>query len=148
MQDGVWACKEFRIEALESPNQLAKGWQTFKMVVLTVFSLKTAVKIIISNSIPLLICISVRTVKKPYVTVKYKWIFVFYTRYCTALTCTGIPVLSILFSPVLNDMTKMCQNILFYYCHYSIFANVLVSSAFLKMANIYENYEIISSVLS
>lgn len=62
--------------------------------------------------------------------------------------CPGIPVLSILFSPVLNDMTKMCQNILFYYCQYSNFNNVLGSSAFLKMANIYENDEIISSVLS
>lgn len=52
LQDGVWAHMKSGTEALKSPNQLAKGQKTFEMeVFLTVFSLKTVVKIIISNSI-------------------------------------------------------------------------------------------------
>lgn len=39
----------------------------------------------------------------------------------------------------------MCQSILFYYSYYAFFANILVSSTFLKMVNIHENYEIICS---
>lgn len=76
---------------------------------------------------------------------KYKWVFIFYTSYHTALTCPGISVLSILFHPVLNDMTKTYQKhfiLLLLLCH---FANTLVSSSFLEMANIHEKYEIISS---
>lgn len=75
----------------------------------------------------------------------YKWVFLFYTNYHTVLTYPGISVLSILFSPLFNDMTKTYQKCfisLFLLCH---FANTLVSSAFPEIVNINEKYGIISS---
>lgn len=102
-------------------------------------------KIIVINGIPKSIYISVRKVKKPYMTVKYKWVFLFYTSYHTTLTYPGISLFSILFSPLLNDMAKTyheCFILLLLLCH---FANALVSSAFLEIVNINEKYDIISS---
>lgn len=52
------------------------------------------------------------------------------------LTCPGVSVLSTLFSTALGK-TKMCQKqlILLFWLYY--FANIVVSSAFLKMASAY-----------
>lgn len=101
-------------------TKLVKGGKLSKWKFLPEFSLKNVVKIIISNIIPDLIYISVRTVKKPCMTVRYKWIFIFCTSYCTALTYPDIAMFSVLFHPVLNDMTKIGQSILVYYSYYAI----------------------------